>query len=58
LVAGGGGTLLADLPASQGGGFDQVDPIYTVPIAMAGVVLLLALVLVWSGPSPFGPRRD
>jgi hypothetical protein len=46
LVAGGGGSLLADLPNSQGGSFDQVNPIYTVPIALAGVVLLLALILV------------
>lgn len=46
LVAGGGGSLLASLPSSQGGGFDDVDPMYTVPIAVGGLVLLVALGLV------------
>jgi len=47
MVAGAGSVLLADLPdSSGGGGFRQVDPFYTVPIALSGVVLLAALVLV------------
>lgn len=46
LVAGGGGWLLAELPRSQGGSFDQVDAMYTVPMALGGVVLLAALGLV------------
>ena len=47
MIAGGGGVLLADLPnTSGGGGFAGVDPFYTVPIALAGLVLLAALLLV------------
>jgi hypothetical protein len=47
VVAGGGGSLLADLPSSSGGsGFAEVDPFYTVSIALVGAVLLAALVLV------------
>lgn len=47
LVAGGGGALLADLPSTIGGeGFSRVDPFYTVPVALSGVVLLAALLLV------------
>lgn len=46
LVAGGGGAMLASLPADQGGDLGQVNPIYTVPIAVGGAVLLVALVLV------------
>lgn len=47
LVAGGGGALLADLPDTNGGeGFDQVDPFYTVPMALVAVVLMAALLLV------------
>lgn len=47
MVAGGGGALLADLPNTNGGtGFDGVDPFYTVPIALGGVVLLVALLLI------------
>jgi hypothetical protein len=47
VVAGGGGVLLASLPnTSGGGGFAGVDPFYTVPIALTGVVLLAALLLV------------
>lgn len=46
LVAGGGGSMLAGLPMSQGGSFGQVDPLYTVPIAAGGVVLLGAMGLV------------
>ena len=47
MVAGGGGALLADLPNTIGGtGFDGVDPFYTVPIALGGLVLVAALLLV------------
>jgi hypothetical protein len=47
LVAGAGGSLLADLPSTnEGSGFGGVDPFYTVPMALIGVVLLAALVLV------------
>jgi predicted lysophospholipase L1 biosynthesis ABC-type transport system permease subunit len=47
LVAGGGGVLLSDLPNSyQGGDFGDVEAFYTVPIAVGGVVLLAALLLV------------
>lgn len=46
LVAGAGGALLADLPSTQGGGFAQVDAMYMVPVALSGVVLLVALVLI------------
>lgn len=47
MVAGGGGALLADLPSSyQGGDFGDVDPFYTVPVALTGVVLVAALLLV------------
>jgi hypothetical protein len=47
VVAGGGGALLADLPGTTGGeGFGRVDPFYTVPVALSGVVLLAALLLV------------
>ena len=46
LVAGGGGALLADLPSTQGGGLARVDPFYTVPMALSGLVLLAALLLV------------
>jgi hypothetical protein len=47
MVAGGGGALIAELPDSYGDtGFDAVEPMYTVPIALVGVVLLAALVLV------------
>lgn len=47
VVAGGGGALLAGLPSAAGGrGFGQVDPFYTVPVALSGVVLLAALLLV------------
>jgi hypothetical protein len=47
-VAGGGGALLADLPATsgRGAGFRSVDPFYTVPIALAGIVLVAALLLI------------
>jgi hypothetical protein len=46
-VAGGAGALLADLPTTSGGnGFSDVDPYYTVPVALIGVVLVLALLLV------------
>jgi hypothetical protein len=46
VFAGGGGVLLAALPDTSGGGFVGVDPFYTVPIALAGLVLLAALLLV------------
>jgi hypothetical protein len=47
LVAGGGGVLLSELPNSyQGGDFGDVEAFYTVPIAVGGVVLLVALLLV------------
>lgn len=47
LIAGGGGVLLADLPDSyEGGDFGDVEPFYTVPIVLAGLVLLAALLLV------------
>lgn len=47
VIAGGGGVVLAGLPhTSGGGGFAGVDPFYTVPIALAGLVLLAALLLV------------
>jgi hypothetical protein len=46
VIAGGGGVLLADLPDTSGGGFAGVDPFYTVPMALAGLVLLAALLLV------------
>lgn len=47
MVAGGGGVLLSDLPNSyQGGDFGDVEAFYTVPIAVGGVVLLAALLLV------------
>lgn len=47
LVAGGGGVLLSELPNSyQGGDFADVEAFYTVPIAVGGVVLLAALLLV------------
>jgi hypothetical protein len=47
LVAGGGGVLLSELPNSyQGGDFGDVEAFYTVPIALGGVVLLAALLLV------------
>lgn len=47
LVAGGGGALLAQLPDSyQGGGFADVEAFYVVPIAVGGLVLLAALLLV------------
>jgi hypothetical protein len=47
VIAGGGGVVLAGLPSgSEGGGFGGVDPFYTVPIALAGLVLLAALLLV------------
>jgi hypothetical protein len=47
LVAGGGGVLLAELPHSyQGGDFGDVEAFYIVPIAVGGVVLLAALLLV------------
>lgn len=47
MVAGGGGALVADLPNTIGGsGFDGVDPFYTVPIALGGVVLVAALALI------------
>jgi hypothetical protein len=48
MVAGGGGVLLADLPSSYDGdgGFGAVEPFYTVPLALVGVVLLAALLLV------------
>jgi hypothetical protein len=47
-VAGGGGALLADLPVTsgRGAGFGSVDPYYTVPVALAGVVLVAALLLI------------
>ena len=41
------GALLADLPSTNGGaGFGGVDPFYTVPVALTGVVLVAALLLV------------
>ena len=47
MVAGAGGTLISDLPSTNGGqGFRGVEPMYTVPIALVGGVLLVALVLV------------
>jgi hypothetical protein len=47
LVAGGGGVLLSQLPASyENGDFGDVEPFYTVPIVVGGVVLLVALLLV------------
>ena len=47
VIAGGGGVCWPDLPdTSGGGGFGGVDPFYTVPIALAGLVLLAALLLV------------
>jgi len=47
MVAGGGGALISDLPSTNGGsGLSEVDPMYTVPIALVGGVLLIALVLV------------
>ena len=47
LVAGGGGVLLADLATTQGNnGFASVDPSFTVPLALVGLVLLAALLLV------------
>jgi hypothetical protein len=47
VIAGGGGVVLADLPDSyEGGGFGDVEPFYMVPIVLAGLVLLAALLLV------------
>ena len=47
LVAGGGGVSLSQLPDSyQGGGFGDVEAFYIVPIAVGGVALLVALLLV------------
>jgi len=46
VVAGGGGVVPSSLPDPSRGGFDGVDPFYTVPIAAVGVVLLAALLLV------------
>ena len=47
VVAEGAASLLASLPSTEeGNGFAGVDPFYTVPIALVGVVLLAALVLV------------
>jgi hypothetical protein len=47
VIAGGGGVVLSDLPGSyEGGDFGDVEPFYTVPIVLAGLVLLAALVLV------------
>ena len=47
MVAGAGGALLADLPSTNSGaGFGGVDPFYTVPIALGGIVLVAALLLV------------
>lgn len=47
MVAGFGGGLLMDLPATSGGtGFRDVDPMYTVPIFLVGLVLVGALALV------------
>lgn len=47
LVAGFGGGLIADLPATSGGhGFSTVEPMYTVPVVLASIVLLVALVMV------------
>lgn len=47
VVAGAGGAVLADLPDTVGGqGFAGVEAFYTVPIVLAGAVLLAALVLV------------
>ncbi len=46
MVAGGGGAVVADLPNTGGSGFGGVDPFYTVPIALGGVVLVVALALV------------
>jgi hypothetical protein len=46
-IAVGGGVVLADLPDSyEGGGFGDVEPFYMVPIVLAGLVLLAALLLV------------
>ena len=47
VVAGAAGALVADLPNTNGGaGFGEVDPFYTVPVALTGVVLVAALLLV------------
>jgi hypothetical protein len=47
VIAGGGGVLLSELPDSyEGGDFGDVEPFYTVPIVLAGLVLLAALLLV------------
>jgi hypothetical protein len=47
IVAGGGGVVLADLPESyDDAGFASVEPFYTVPMALAGLVLLVSLALV------------
>ena len=47
LVTGVGSGLLATLPDTNlGGDFGDVDPFYTVPMALAGLVLLVALLLV------------
>ena len=48
-MAGGGGVVLADPPEHErGGGFGEVEPFYTVPIALGGVMLLAAVLLVSS----------
>lgn len=47
MVAGAGGALLANLPNTyDDAGFGGVDPFYTVPIALGGIVLVAALLLV------------
>ena len=47
MVAGAGGALLADLPNTYDDpGFGGVDPFYTVLIALGGIVLVAALLLV------------
>lgn len=47
MVAGFGGVLITDLPSTYGErGFGSVEPMYSVPIALVGMVLLAALALV------------
>ncbi len=47
MVAGFGGVLITELPSTYGErGFGNVEPMYTVPITLVGVVLLAALAMV------------
>jgi hypothetical protein len=47
MVAGAGGALVSDLPNTAGGqGFGAVEPMYTVPLVLVAVVLVVAMGLV------------